>query len=112
MTALRRMPPLVKTLQSGVMRQQATKVDPLYVSAEHRVWRTAVCNRAGWRCEAIEDGQRCIKAAPARRMFADHIDEVSDTGALFDLRNGQCLCGRHHTLKTARARAARASARP
>jgi 5-methylcytosine-specific restriction enzyme A len=112
MTALRRLPPLVKTLRSGVIRQQAKKVDPLYVSSEHRAWRIAVCSRAAWQCEAVEDGRRCEKAAPANRMFADHIREVADEGDRFDPANGQCLCGRHHTLKTARARAARLVARP
>jgi 5-methylcytosine-specific restriction enzyme A len=45
-------------------------------------------------------------------MFADHICEVADEGDRFDPANGQCLCGRHHALKTARARAARLAARP
>lgn len=42
-------------------------------------------------------------------MFADHIKEVRDGGAPYDLMNGQCLCGRHHTIKTTQARAARLS---
>jgi nitrite reductase/ring-hydroxylating ferredoxin subunit len=40
-------------------------------------------------------------------MFADHIVEVKDGGAKFDLANGQCLCGSCHTRKTAAARAQR-----
>jgi 5-methylcytosine-specific restriction protein A len=37
-------------------------------------------------------------------MFADHIVEIKDGGALLDLRNGQCLCGSHHEIKTAQAK--------
>ena len=40
-------------------------------------------------------------------MFADHITEIRDGGDPFDPANGQCLCGRCHTLKTNAARAAR-----
>jgi hypothetical protein len=45
---------------------------------------------------------------PEHRLFADHIVEVADGGALLDPANGQCLCGAHHTLKTVRAKVARA----
>jgi 5-methylcytosine-specific restriction protein A len=107
MTSPRRLPPLVKTLRSGVFREQAKKVDPLYLSPEHRAWRTAICTRAGWRCEAVDTGLRCTRSAPAHRVYADHINEVADGGARFDLANGQCLCARHHTLKTAQSRATR-----
>jgi hypothetical protein len=40
-------------------------------------------------------------------MFADHIREIGDGGAPFDLANGQCLCGAHHTRKTTATRAKR-----
>jgi 5-methylcytosine-specific restriction protein A len=43
-------------------------------------------------------------------MFADHIEELQDDGDPFDVANGQCLCGSHHTLKTAAVRARRHSA--
>ena len=77
---------------------------------EHREWRRLVLERAGHRCEAVDDGARCAVRAPAR-LFADHIRERGDGGDLLDPRNGQCLCGSHHTAKTAAARAAR-HARP
>ena len=80
---------------------------PVYQSAEYRQWREAVIARAGRRCEAVVDGVRCGKAEPRNRMFADHIVEIKDGGAPFDVGNGQCLCGGHHTAKTAQARAAR-----
>lgn len=64
--------------------------------------------RAGGRCEFVVDGARCRKARPADRMFANHKHELRDGGAALDLANGECLCGTHHALVTARARAARA----
>lgn len=83
-------------------------VDPLYVSPEYRAWREAVIARAGRRCERLDErGRRCWKAEPRARMFADHVVEVKDGGARFDVANGMCLCGAHHSAKTALARAAR-----
>jgi len=56
--------------------------DPYYSTPEHRAWRLAVCRRAGWRCEWIDNGQRCEKSiATGDRMFADHIKERRDGGA-------------------------------
>jgi len=73
---------------------------------DYERWRLAVIKRSGWRCEAIEDSQRCTVEAP-RRLFADHRIERRDGGDLLDIDNGQCLCGRHHTMKTTRTRAER-----
>jgi len=79
----------------------------LYHAPEYRAWREAVIVRAGRRCEAIEGGKRCWKREPHNRMFADHKVEIRDGGSRFDLDNGQCLCGGHHTAKTAQERAKR-----
>lgn len=103
------------TLRPGRVSVMDTRIatppktaDPLYLSPEYIAWRDQVVARAGWRCEAIDDrGHRCWKAAPRARMFADHIVEVRDGGARFDVANGQCLCGAHHTAKTAQERAKR-----
>ncbi len=80
---------------------------PVYQSAAYLAWRDAVVRRAGGRCEAIDAGQRCPKASPRHRVFADHKREVRDGGAVYDVDNGECLCGAHHTRKTAVARASR-----
>lgn len=82
-------------------------MDRHYGTPEHRAWAAAVIARAGGRCEAITDGVRCHKAQPKFRMFADHIKEIQDGGAKFDPANGRCLCGSHHTFKTAQERAKR-----
>lgn len=88
------------------------RADPELLTAEHRQFRAIVLERAGFRCEWIENGARC-PASHARgdRLIADHITERTDGGALFDPLNGKCLCWPHHGLKTARARAARHSGR-
>ena len=79
--------------------------DPIYHTAAHREWREAVIARAGGRCQ----WPGCGRAE--RRMYADHIVELRDGGD-WSLVNGQCLCGRHHSLKTAARRAARLGAKP
>jgi hypothetical protein len=89
---------------SAVKVRVRKHVDPWYLSTEHRQWRDLVIKRAAGRCQAITDGQRCTRAAPRHRMFADHVTEVRDGGALLDPSNGACLCGEHHTRKTAQAR--------
>src|ERR1051326_1294474 len=67
---------------------------PIYTSSAHRAWRNAVIASAGGRCQWPECGRA------EKRLFADHIVELQDDGAAFDVANGQCLCGRHHTMKT------------
>jgi len=80
----------------------------IYHTTEYTTWRETVITRAGGRCEAIDNGKRCWKGQRhGHRVFADHKVELTDGGAPFDPANGECLCGSHHTLKTARARADR-----
>lgn len=84
--------------------------DAELLTPEHRAWRAAVLKRAGYRCEWIEAGKRCTKAAPTDRLIADHVIERKDSGAPLDPVNGQCLCVQHNTLKATRARARRMGA--
>lgn len=106
MGRIRILAPLVPKADGRTVRTDKY-VDPFYASAEHRAWRDTVIANAGGRCEWIENGVRCDRAKPEHRVFADHIRERRDGGAPLDPANGQCLCGRHHTLKTAQARRAR-----
>jgi 5-methylcytosine-specific restriction enzyme A len=103
--------PLVKsrlaTFDPRRVKPPAKTAASVYQTADHRRWSEAVITRAGGQCEQVVDGQRCRKARPRHRMFADHVKELKDGGAPFDLDNGMCLCGAHHTAKTAQARAAR-----
>ncbi len=97
----------ISTLSHRRVAMPPKAAAPIYQSAEYRAWREAVIAQAGRRCEHVTDGKRCWKAEPRNRMFADHRVELRDGGAPFDVSNGQCLCGGHHTAKTAAARAAR-----
>ncbi|MER8615985.1 HNH endonuclease [Mesorhizobium sp. M1409] len=96
----------VRQVDMRTARAITKTADAELLTPQHRAWRNQVLQRAGQRCEAIDDGRRCIIIAPSR-LFADHIVERKDGGAPLDVANGQCLCGRHHTLKTAAARAER-----
>lgn len=105
-----RIPYLAALVPKGdgrTVKPEPKRADPILHTDAHKQFREAVLARAGFRCEWTENGQRCSKAAPAHRMFADHIKERQDGGALYDPANGQCLCGGHHTVKTARERAKR-----
>ena len=100
--SLRKLPPLVKALPSFFASQQRKAGREWYQTPEHKAWRRAVLDRAGWRCQAILiSGERCKNAAPGHRLYADHIVEIEDGGSPTDLDNGQCLCHAHHGAKTA-----------
>lgn len=105
--ALRLTQSRLRTADTRRLKPPPKRKDSIYDTPEFRQWRSVVINRSGGRCEAVVDGKRCTKAAPRHRMFADHKVEIKDGGAPFDPDNGQCLCGSHHTAKTAVARAAR-----
>ncbi len=101
----RQIKPGIRTLDLRTARPLIKKADPELLTDEHKAWRIAVLNRAGWRCEQVQDGIRCPKSqASGHRMIADHIRERKDGGALYDIANGQCLCTQHNTLKGLQAR--------
>lgn len=98
----------LRTFDTRSVRPPPKAADAELLTPEHKAWRLAVCRRAGWRCQWVENGKRCeASAANDNRMFADHIVERSDGGALYDVNNGQCLCGSHHTRKTLQERTIR-----
>jgi 5-methylcytosine-specific restriction enzyme A len=107
MTKLRTLGPRIRTINSGTVRLPPKQMDPVYNTPEYQAWRAVVVQRAGHRCEAVDNGHRCSRARPDHRMYADHIIELRDGGALLDPSNGQCLCASHHELKTVFARARR-----
>lgn len=103
--------PSLPVLNTRIAQLPPKQADRELLTAEHRAWRNAVVDRAGHRCEWFVHGVRCDRAAPAHRLFADHIVERKDGGAALDVANGQCLCASHHGLKTFRERSKR-MARP
>ena len=104
MPKLRSLAPLVRTLDTSTTRLPPKQMDPVYNTPEFVRWHAMVIDRAGGQCEAIENGQRCTRAKPQHRVYADHIVELRDGGSLTDPNNGQCLCKSHHELKTIAAR--------
>ena len=105
MPKLRSLPSLVTVRDTRPVRLPPKVKDAVYNSPEFRAWRAHVVARAGGQCEAIDtNGNRCIKAQPQHRMYADHIVELKDGGSLLNLANGQCLCAVHHEIKTAEIR--------
>jgi len=100
---LRMMRPALRTADLSIVKVPPKVADPHYLTPEHRAWRAAVIARAHGICEWPGCGRREI------RMFADHIVERKDGGSDLDPSNGQCLCGKHHTFKTLKVRAARMS---
>lgn len=106
MPKLRTLTTRIATLDTRTAKPPPKQADPYYLTAAHRAWRERVIANAGRRCEwAMPDGSRCIKAEPRHRMFADHVSERRDGGP--DQGRGMCLCGAHHSLKTARERVER-----
>jgi hypothetical protein len=111
MVKLRVMQPMVRVIDTRTVKVAPKIADAELQTAQHREWRAQVLRNAGYRCQAIEHGERCTKAYPKHRMFADHIVERRDGGSALDPRNGQCLCGAHHTSKTVAARSRRLASR-
>jgi 5-methylcytosine-specific restriction enzyme A len=107
MPKLRTLAALVRTLDTSTTPLPRRQMDPVYSTPEFQRWRAQVVARAGGQCEAIDNGYRCSKARPEHRMYADHIIELRDGGAPFDLNNGRCLCASHHAIKTVATRANR-----
>lgn len=72
------------------------RAEAVYMTAEYAAWREAVIKRANGVCE----DSNCKAPRKLGRRYADHIREMKDGGAAFDLRNGQCLCASCHVAKT------------
>lgn len=100
--------------RAGLVNPELTKyirppkfADPEIMTHRHRVWRAKILERAGHRCEWVENGRRCPKRSPEYMLYADHIRERKDGGELHSMSNGRCLCATHHQVKTVAARRAR-----
>lgn len=98
------MKPRIPTFDARKVKPPPKTADSIYSTPEYAAWRAAVIARAGGRCQAPNCKGRHF---PGQRLFADHVRELRDGGAPFDVKNGQALCGAAHSAKTAQARAAR-----
>ena len=93
--------PRLATIDTSIARPLLKTAAPHYQTSEHREWSRRVIARAGGAC------QHCGRKGV--RLFADHIRELKDGGAPFDLGNGAAICGSCHTTKTARVKRQRES---
>lgn len=105
MARLGTLKPLVKAAEYRTVIPAAKQADPELKTTAHEKWRKLVLDRARWRCQGPGCGAQGGRGGV--RLFADHIVERQDGGALLDPENGQALCGSCHTKKTAAARARR-----
>jgi hypothetical protein len=100
--------PRVATANYRTIAVEPKQADAHYGTADHKAWAQIVCERAGYRCEHVEQGKRCWRSREkGYRMVADHINEIKDEGEKLDPKNGQCLCISHNTRKGIEARAKR-----
>ncbi len=103
MTRVKCLPPRLGSASVRISAPPPKLTDPHYGTQAHKTWAAEVIRRAGGGCQ----WPGCDRAQPKHRMFADHIVERRDGGAEFDVANGQCLCGAHHSMKTAAERSKR-----
>lgn len=96
--------PRVPTMDTRTAKPTPKTADAELLSAEWRMMRTRVIRETGGRCQHPGCGKT------ERRMYIDHIVERRDEGSLLDRSNLQCLCPRHHAMKTNAERAKRARA--
>ncbi|WP_043159316.1 hypothetical protein [Bradyrhizobium sp. Ai1a-2] len=101
----------IATLDTRKAKPLPKKADPHYQSAEHENWARQVKQRAGWRCEHVDErtGRRCERSkANGDQIYADHIETIRDRPDLaLDLNNGRAACNSHNTRAGIQARARR-----
>jgi len=71
-------------------RPTVKRTDPFYLSREWRAFRLTILARDGYRCTAIDGGERCAR----RAVVVDHPTPRRQGGADFDPRC-RSLCRLH-----------------
>jgi 5-methylcytosine-specific restriction protein A len=98
--------PMLRSLPRADLKTTPVRdkvADKVYGTSRYVAWRDAVMKRANGKCESL----KCRAPHAAGRRYADHIKELRDGGAEYDVANGQCLCASCHSIKTASERARR-----
>lgn len=93
--------PRVPSMDTRRVKPPPKAADAELATRDWKAMRERVIREAGGRCQHPGCGRA------ERRMYADHIVERRDGGAVFDRANLQCLCPKHHALKTNAERAKR-----
>ena len=104
MAKLKMLGPRIPAMDTRRVKPPPKIAAPIYHTPEYERWRAAVIARANGKCQ---DPKCKAKHWPGQRLFADHIVELRDGGAPFDLANGLARCGSSHSAKTAAERAKR-----
>lgn len=71
-----------------------------YSNQQHRMFRKIVLDRAGHRCQAIDNGKRC---RVTERLQAHHLVRLQ-TQTNYDPNKGVALCPKHHAIAEKQAR--------
>jgi 5-methylcytosine-specific restriction protein A len=100
---IRAAPARVATRDTRAVKLPPKVRDPVYGTPEHKAWRAEIMRRSRGRCE----DPACAAPYGTGRLFADHVVELRDGGAPFDVANGLVRCGACHTRKTMAERARR-----
>jgi 5-methylcytosine-specific restriction protein A len=95
--------PRIATRDTRRVRPPPKTAATIYSTQEYLQWRAEVIRRSGGHCQ----NPTCHDPLRKTRLFADHIHELRDGGAPFDVANGRALCGSCHQAKTLAARAKR-----
>jgi 5-methylcytosine-specific restriction protein A len=89
-----------------------TYCDPCYQAKKRKKMGDRRYSTQRWqklRAQAIQRDNGCsISGCHRGNLHADHIIEVKDGGAFWDINNLQVLCKEHHDAKTLTVKAGRA----
>lgn len=106
---IRQQPPRISTAATRITITRPKETLPFYRTQEWVKLVAKIIAKRGRRCEG-EECPRINRSLRGERIFADHIVEIQDDGALFDEGNIQLLCGSCHSKKTLAERAKRLGA--
>ncbi|HEY0182339.1 MAG TPA: HNH endonuclease signature motif containing protein [Rhodopila sp.] len=102
---LKTLAPMVVCQDVRIARPGPKVADPFYLSLAWRSLMSRLIAERGRRC--ADCGRTHNLDGSSVRIFGDHVRELRDGGAPLDPTNVRLLCGSCHSLKTAKARAAR-----
>ena len=98
--------PRLKAQDSRRIKPEEKRALPIYSTPEYRVWRAEVIRRSGGQCQ----DPRHDPGRSRGKLYADHVKELRDGGAPFDVSNGLARCAPCHLRKTIDARVDRLKA--
>lgn len=98
MPKLGMLPARIGFVNSRRLKPAQKQRDPIYGTKEYQRWRARVINRAGNQCEDPKHDPS--QPRTGIKLYADHIEELTDGGAPFEPGNGMARCATCHGIKT------------